>query len=294
MEPNDSGLNRVRYLPTSSWRTRSTGRPPRHKALSSKPCRSSTSPWRENSIGPRGPFLVLATQNPIEMEGTYPLPEAQLDRFLLKLNIEYPEPEDLHEILNRTTRETVRQGLDASPLENLDSLRELIRAVPVVREVEARAIQLVLATHPGRPQSVPLARKFVRYGASPRGAQALILCAKVGALLDGRYHVAKGRHRRLGAPRASAPPDHQLRGRSRRHYTRKGCLRSPCLAPLARHPEHAGSAKRFHRDATPSRRHRESATPGRRTTEDRAYESRVPWQSSEGSGSRSCRGRRPS
>jgi MoxR-like ATPase len=136
------------------------------------------------------PFLVLATQNPIEMEGTYPLPEAQLDRFLLKLNIEYPEPEDLHEILNRTTRETVPQ-ISTVALENLDSLRELIRAVPVVREVEARAIQLVLATHPGRPQSVPLARKFVRYGASPRGAQALILCAKVGALLDGRYHVAK-------------------------------------------------------------------------------------------------------
>ena len=77
------------------------------------------------------------------------------------------------------------------PLENLDSLRELVRAVPVVREIEARAVQLVLATHPERPESVPLARKFVRYGASPRGAQALILCAKVSALLDGRYHVAK-------------------------------------------------------------------------------------------------------
>ena len=136
------------------------------------------------------PFLVLATQNPIEMEGTYPLPEAQLDRFLLKLTVQYPGAEELHEILNRTTRE---QSPSVSPvvLERLDSLRDLVRAVPVVREVEARAVQLVLATHPERPESVPLARKYVRYGASPRGAQALVLCAKVSALLDGRYHVAK-------------------------------------------------------------------------------------------------------
>ncbi len=138
----------------------------------------------------RRPFLVLATQNPIEMEGTYPLPEAQLDRFLLKLNVDYPQADDLHEILNRTTREH-SPALSIVPMESLDSLRELVRAVPVVREVETRAVQLVLATHPQRAESVPLARKFVRYGASPRGAQALILCAKVSALLDGRYHVAK-------------------------------------------------------------------------------------------------------
>ena len=136
------------------------------------------------------PFLVLATQNPIEMEGTYPLPEAQLDRFLLKLNVQYPGADELHEILNRTTREHF-PVISTVPLESLDSLRELVRAVPVVREIEARAVQLVLATHPERPEAVPLARKFVRYGASPRGAQALILCAKVSALLDGRYHVAK-------------------------------------------------------------------------------------------------------
>ncbi len=136
------------------------------------------------------PFLVLATQNPIEMEGTYPLPEAQLDRFLLKLNVQYPGADELHEILNRTTREHA-PAISTVQLESLDSLRELVRAVPVVREIEARAVQLVLATHPERPESVPLARKFVRYGASPRGAQALILCAKVSALLDGRFHVAK-------------------------------------------------------------------------------------------------------
>jgi len=136
------------------------------------------------------PFLVLATQNPIEMEGTYPLPEAQLDRFLLKLNVQYPGADELHEILNRTTREHF-PVISTVPLESLESLRELVRAVPVVREIEARAVQLVLATHPERSEAVPLARKFVRYGASPRGAQALVLCAKVSALLDGRYHVAK-------------------------------------------------------------------------------------------------------
>ena len=136
------------------------------------------------------PFLVLATQNPIEMEGTYPLPEAQLDRFLLKLNVQYPGADELHEILNRTTREHF-PTISTVPLESLESLRELVRAVPVVREIEARAVQLVLATHPERSEAVPLARRFVRYGASPRGAQALILCAKVSALLDGRYHVAK-------------------------------------------------------------------------------------------------------
>jgi MoxR-like ATPase len=136
------------------------------------------------------PFLVLATQNPIEMEGTYPLPEAQLDRFLLKLHVEYPGADDLHEILQRTTREHT-PAVTPVRFGDGDRLRELVRAVPAVRDVEARAVQLVLATHPDRSESVPLAKKFVRYGASPRGAQALMLCAKITALLDGRYHVAK-------------------------------------------------------------------------------------------------------
>lgn len=136
------------------------------------------------------PFLVLATQNPIEMEGTYPLPEAQLDRFLLKLQVEYPGADDLHKILARTTGDHA-PVVGAVKLENLTALRELVRSVPVVREIEARAVQLVLATHPDRAESVPLAKKYVRYGASPRGAQALILCAKISALLDGRFHVAK-------------------------------------------------------------------------------------------------------
>ena len=153
------------------------------------------------------PFLVLATQNPIEMEGTYPLPEAQLDRFLLKLNVQYPGADELHEILNRTTREHF-PVISTVPLESLESLRELVRAVPVVREIEARAVQLVLATHPERSEAVPLARKFVRYGASPRGAQALILCAKVSALLDGRYHVAKEDIDVWALPGSATPTHH--------------------------------------------------------------------------------------
>jgi MoxR-like ATPase len=136
------------------------------------------------------PFLVLATQNPLEMEGTYPLPEAQLDRFLLKLHVEYPGAEDLHEILRRTT---TQDHPTAKPVDvgGWSRWQELIRSVPTAHEVEARAVHIVLATHPERPEAVPLAKKYVRYGASPRAAQALMLCAKISALRDGRFHVSK-------------------------------------------------------------------------------------------------------
>lgn len=138
------------------------------------------------------PFLVLATQNPLEMEGTYPLPEAQLDRFFFKLKVPYPTADELHAIVERTTS---GPGAPVSkviqdPGEVL-RLRELVRQVPVAREVQAHAVNLVMATHPENPQSCPSARRYVRYGASPRGAQTLILAAKIYALLDGRYHVAK-------------------------------------------------------------------------------------------------------
>ncbi len=138
------------------------------------------------------PFLVLATQNPIEMEGTYPLPEAQLDRFLLKLIVNYPSGEELHEILDRTTAAAgaeIGRVLDSA--ESLREFQHLVREVPVVREVQERAVSLVMATHPANPNAVENARRFVRYGASPRGAQALILCAKIHALMAGRYHVAR-------------------------------------------------------------------------------------------------------
>ena len=137
------------------------------------------------------PFLVLATQNPLEMEGTYPLPEAQLDRFFFKLKVRYPSAEELHTIVDRTTagNEPVIEKVVADPAEIL-RLRELVRQVPLAREVQEHAINLVLATHPDSDRASADAKKYVRYGASPRGVQALILAGKIYALLDGRYHVA--------------------------------------------------------------------------------------------------------
>ncbi len=137
------------------------------------------------------PFMVLATQNPLEMEGTYPLPEAQLDRFLFKLKVTYPTADDLHAILDRTTQADsprIEKVIDGP---EVLALRGVVREVPLTREVQAHAIALVLATHPENADAAPLAKKFVRYGASPRGVQALILAAKIYALLDGRFHVSR-------------------------------------------------------------------------------------------------------
>ncbi|MGC3988249.1 MAG: MoxR family ATPase [Chthoniobacteraceae bacterium] len=138
------------------------------------------------------PFLVLATQNPLEMEGTYPLPEAQLDRFLFKLKVAFPSAEELHLIADRTTtKEKVAAAPVAPDAAQILALREFIRAVPIAREVQDRAVRIILATHPDAAGVSPLAKKYVRYGASPRGLQALILAAKIYALLDRRYHVAQ-------------------------------------------------------------------------------------------------------
>jgi MoxR-like ATPase len=136
------------------------------------------------------PFLVLATQNPIEMEGTYPLPEAQLDRFLFKVNIEFPAPDDLVEILNRTTGETEPEvGVVAGGTVVL-AMGALARQVPVASNVADYAARLTIATHPENALASEMVRRYVRYGSSPRGAQALILGGKVTALLAGRYNVA--------------------------------------------------------------------------------------------------------
>ena len=137
------------------------------------------------------PFMVLATQNPLEMEGTYPLPEAQLDRFLFKLKVTYPTADDLHAILDRTTQAGAPQIDKVIDGPEVLALRGVVRDVPMTREVQAHAIALVLATHPEHADAAPLAKRFVRYGASPRGVQALILAAKIYALLDGRYHVSR-------------------------------------------------------------------------------------------------------
>ncbi len=136
------------------------------------------------------PFFVLATQNPIEMEGTYPLPEAQLDRFLFKLRVRYPQLEELNAIIDRTTRArtaTVNRVLGGP---DVLSFRELIREVPIAAHVRDFASAIVMATHPQWQGAPDVARRFVRYGASPRGAQALVLGAKVRALAEGRYNVS--------------------------------------------------------------------------------------------------------
>ncbi len=136
------------------------------------------------------PFFVLATQNPIEMEGTYPLPEAQLDRFLFKLRVKYPALQELEEIIDRTTRprdaEIRRVMTGAAVLE----YRELVREVPVAAHVREFTSLIVLATHPQWDGAPDISRRFVRYGSSPRGAQAIILGAKVRALTEGRYNVS--------------------------------------------------------------------------------------------------------
>jgi MoxR-like ATPase len=145
------------------------------------------------------PFFVLATQNPIEMEGTYPLPEAQLDRFTFKLRVELPARNELHAILDRTTgadEPAVRPVLGRA---RLLEMRALVRQVPVARPVQDYAVRLVEATHPAR-SSIAEVKRFVRYGSSPRGAQALILAAKIEALRAGRFAPSFADVRRIALP----------------------------------------------------------------------------------------------
>ena len=146
------------------------------------------------------PFMVLATQNPLEMEGTYPLPEAQLDRFLFKLRVTYPTADDLHTILDRTTQTDAPQIANVIDAGEVREMRATVRDVPMTREVQTHAINLILATHPEQAAAAPLAKRFVRYGASPRGVQAVILAAKIHALLDGRYHVSRADINRAALP----------------------------------------------------------------------------------------------
>jgi MoxR-like ATPase len=137
------------------------------------------------------PFLVMATQNPLEMEGTYPLPEAQLDRFLLKLLVRYPSLGDLETILDRTTEVDEPQAQAVMHGQRVLEMRRLARQIPMAKEIRRYGIKVVLATHPDNELASAKVRQFVKYGASPRGAQALILAAKIRAILDRRYHVAR-------------------------------------------------------------------------------------------------------
>jgi len=136
------------------------------------------------------PFFVLATQNPLEMEGTYPLPEAQLDRFMFTIDVLFPSSDDLVEILSRTTGAEVPSAGVAADGAAILRMGDLARRVPVPSHVGEYVARLVVATHPDRPEATDMVRRYLRYGSSPRGAQALILGAKVHALLDGRYNVA--------------------------------------------------------------------------------------------------------
>jgi MoxR-like ATPase len=132
------------------------------------------------------PFIVLATQNPIEMEGTYPLPEAQLDRFFFKLALSYPSHEEIASILQRTTTQKQPELSMVADGKTVLELAALVREVPVADHVTDYAIRLALATRPGTPQSTELSNRYVRYGSSPRGPQALVLAAKARALFEGR------------------------------------------------------------------------------------------------------------
>jgi len=136
------------------------------------------------------PFMVLATQNPIEMEGTYPLPEAQLDRFLLKLNATYPDAAELAQIVDRTTGAPMPAVEPVVSAGELMQLRELTRSVVIADHVKDYAIRMVLATHAGNAEATPLVRRYVRHGASPRGLQAIVLVAKALALFAGRINVS--------------------------------------------------------------------------------------------------------
>jgi len=136
------------------------------------------------------PFFVLATQNPLEMEGTYPLPEAQLDRFAFKINVGTPSREELNEIVDRTTRGEEPQPQPVATGEEVGEMKRLVRDVPVAEHVRDYVSRLVLATHPTSEFAPEVTKRYIRYGGSPRAAQAIILSAKVLALRDGRYNVA--------------------------------------------------------------------------------------------------------
>ena len=136
------------------------------------------------------PFFVMATQNPIDQEGTYPLPEAQLDRFFFKLIVGYPTHAELSEVMTRTTsgaKQTVGKVLDR---DRLIELMKLVREVPVASHVQDYAVRLVLATHPKTATAVAIANQYLRFGSSPRGAQTLLLAGKVRALAHGRFNVS--------------------------------------------------------------------------------------------------------
>jgi MoxR-like ATPase len=136
------------------------------------------------------PFFVLATQNPLEMEGTYPLPEAQLDRFFFKLNVAFPSAAELIAISDRTTSGQEPRVRPVVTGADIVAMQHLAKQTPIATHVTAYAVRVLRATHPDSPEAIALTKRYVRYGGSPRALQAMILGAKITALLDGRYNAA--------------------------------------------------------------------------------------------------------
>lgn len=136
------------------------------------------------------PFMVLATQNPIENEGTYPLPEAQLDRFLFKLNVPFPNLEELKGIIGVTINNEGSELQRVMNGEEILSIRKILKEVPISKSVEEYALKVILATHPDYERAPEAAKKYIRYGASPRAAQTIISTSKVRAVMEGRYNVS--------------------------------------------------------------------------------------------------------
>ena len=146
------------------------------------------------------PFIVLATQNPLEMEGTYPLPEAQLDRFLFKLHVPFPNREELHNILDLTTGEEMPKPHAIVDRQTILAMQKLVRRVPVARHVQDYAIRVIQATHPDFPEAPDMVKQFGRVGASPRGAQSVLLAAKIRALFEGRFAASIDDVRAIAMP----------------------------------------------------------------------------------------------
>ncbi|HLU65788.1 MAG TPA: MoxR family ATPase [Kofleriaceae bacterium] len=146
------------------------------------------------------PFFVLATQNPLEMEGTYPLPEAQLDRFFYKLKVTFPDRAALHTILDRTTSEERPEPQPVVDKGRLLEMKALVRRVPLSRTVQDYAVRVLQATHPDSEEATEMVKRFVRYGGSPRGVQTVILAAKIRALLENRYAVSIDDIRHVAPP----------------------------------------------------------------------------------------------
>jgi MoxR-like ATPase len=146
------------------------------------------------------PFFVLATQNPLEMEGTYPLPEAQLDRFFFKLVVPYPSPDELTEIVRRTTSPALPAAENVADGPLIRQMGLLSRQVPISASVTDYVVRLTVSTHPEGEEPPEIVRRYVRYGVSPRGAQAIVLGSKIRALIEGRLNVAYDDVRAVAKP----------------------------------------------------------------------------------------------